>query len=70
MKVIVTCGPSYEPVDEVRRITNFSTGELGVQRFDGVPDRPLFVARRNHHAQPPERPVDGQNSRHGGVQSG
>jgi phosphopantothenoylcysteine synthetase/decarboxylase len=30
MKVIVTCGPSYEPVDEVRRITNFSTGELGV----------------------------------------
>jgi phosphopantothenoylcysteine decarboxylase/phosphopantothenate--cysteine ligase len=31
MKVIVTCGPSYEPIDEVRRITNFSTGELGVQ---------------------------------------
>ncbi len=31
MKVIVTCGPSYEPIDEVRRITNFSTGELGVR---------------------------------------
>lgn len=30
MRVIVTCGPSYEPVDEVRRLTNFSTGELGV----------------------------------------
>lgn len=30
MKVIVTCGPSYEPIDEVRRLTNFSTGELGV----------------------------------------
>lgn len=30
MKVIVTCGPSYEPIDEVRRITNFSSGELGV----------------------------------------
>ena len=30
MKVIVTCGPGYEPIDEVRRITNFSTGELGV----------------------------------------
>ena len=29
MKIIVTCGPSYEPIDEVRRITNFSTGELG-----------------------------------------
>jgi phosphopantothenate---cysteine ligase (CTP) len=31
MKVIVTCGPSYEPIDQVRRLTNFSTGELGVQ---------------------------------------
>ncbi|MEW6305251.1 MAG: phosphopantothenoylcysteine decarboxylase [Verrucomicrobiota bacterium] len=30
MKVIITCGPSFEPIDEVRRITNFSTGELGV----------------------------------------
>lgn len=29
MRVIVTCGPSYEPIDEVRRLTNFSTGELG-----------------------------------------
>ncbi len=30
MNVIVTCGPSFEPLDEVRRLTNFSTGELGV----------------------------------------
>jgi phosphopantothenoylcysteine synthetase/decarboxylase len=30
MKVIVTAGPSYEPIDQVRRLTNFSTGELGV----------------------------------------
>lgn len=30
MKVIVTCGPSYEPIDQVRRLTNFSTGELGI----------------------------------------
>jgi phosphopantothenoylcysteine synthetase/decarboxylase len=30
VKVIITCGPGFEPVDEVRRITNFSTGELGV----------------------------------------
>ena len=30
MKVIVTCGPSYEPIDQVRRLTTFSTGELGV----------------------------------------
>ncbi len=27
--VIVTCGPAYEPIDSVRRITNVSTGELG-----------------------------------------
>lgn len=31
MKVIVTCGPGFEPIDQVRRITNLSTGELGVQ---------------------------------------
>lgn len=30
MRVIVTCGPSFEPIDRVRRLTNFSTGELGV----------------------------------------
>jgi len=30
VRVIVTCGPSYEPIDAVRRITNFSTGELGI----------------------------------------
>ncbi len=29
MNIIVTCGPSYEPIDEVRRITNFSTGQMG-----------------------------------------
>lgn len=27
--VLVTCGPAYEPIDAVRRITNHSTGELG-----------------------------------------
>jgi len=31
MKVIVTAGPSYEPIDEVRRLTNLSTGELGIK---------------------------------------
>jgi phosphopantothenate---cysteine ligase (CTP) len=30
MRIVVTCGPAYAPIDEVRRITNFSTGELGV----------------------------------------
>jgi len=30
VRVLVTAGPSYEPIDRVRRITNLSTGELGV----------------------------------------
>lgn len=30
MNILITCGPSYEPIDQVRRITNFSTGRLGI----------------------------------------
>ena len=30
MNVIITCGPSYEPIDGMRRLTNSSTGELGL----------------------------------------
>ena len=29
MNCIVTAGPTYEPLDEARRLTNFSTGRLG-----------------------------------------
>ena len=29
MKCIVTAGPTYEPLDGARRLTNFSTGQLG-----------------------------------------
>ena len=29
MQCIVTAGPTYEPLDEARRLTNFSTGRLG-----------------------------------------
>jgi phosphopantothenoylcysteine synthetase/decarboxylase len=36
MKVIVTCGPSFEPIDEVRRLTNFSSGELGVMLSESL----------------------------------
>jgi phosphopantothenate---cysteine ligase (CTP) len=36
MRVIVTCGPSYEPIDYVRRLTNFSTGELGLMLAAGL----------------------------------
>ena len=31
MKCVVTAGPTYEPLDEVRRLTNFSTGTLGTE---------------------------------------
>ncbi len=29
MLIFITCGPAFEPVDGVRRITNFATGEIG-----------------------------------------
>ena len=38
MNVIVTCGPSYEPIDQVRRITNFSTGRLGITLANAFTD--------------------------------
>ena len=31
MQCIVTAGPTFEPLDEVRRLTNFSTGRLGTE---------------------------------------
>jgi phosphopantothenoylcysteine decarboxylase/phosphopantothenate--cysteine ligase len=34
MKVLLTCGPGYEPIDAVRRLTNHSTGSLGTLLAD------------------------------------
>src|SRR5688572_30101583 len=34
MNCVVTAGPTYEPLDEVRRLTNFSSGKLGAQLAD------------------------------------
>jgi len=31
MRCVVTAGPTYEPLDHVRRLTNFSTGRLGTE---------------------------------------
>src|ERR1043165_4578125 len=31
MRFVVTAGPTYEPLDNVRRLTNFSTGRLGTE---------------------------------------
>ncbi len=39
MNVVITCGPSYEPIDSARRITNFSTGALGIALANAFTDR-------------------------------
>jgi phosphopantothenoylcysteine decarboxylase/phosphopantothenate--cysteine ligase len=41
MKCLVTAGPTYEPLDEVRRLTNFSTGRLGSELVN-------FLAAHGH----------------------
>ena len=39
---VVTAGPTYEPLDSVRRLTNFSTGRLGSELAQ-------FLTVRGHH---------------------
>lgn len=39
MLCLVTCGPTYEPLDKVRRLTNFSTGKLGIGLANFLHDR-------------------------------
>jgi phosphopantothenate---cysteine ligase (CTP) len=41
MNCIVTAGPTFEPLDDVRRLTNFSTGRLGTELAH-------FLAARGH----------------------
>jgi len=41
MQCIVTAGPTYEPLDQVRRLTNFSTGRLGSELAS-------FLSARGH----------------------
>src|SRR5437016_4658572 len=41
MRCIVTAGPTYEPLDQVRRLTNFSTGRLGSELVN-------FLEARGH----------------------
>jgi phosphopantothenoylcysteine synthetase/decarboxylase len=38
MNCIVTAGPTFEPLDDVRRITNFSTGRLGTELANYLTD--------------------------------
>jgi phosphopantothenoylcysteine decarboxylase/phosphopantothenate--cysteine ligase len=35
---IVTAGPTYEPIDGARRLTNFSTGQLGTELSNFLAD--------------------------------
>lgn len=42
-RAIVTCGPSYAPIDSVRRITNAATGEIGVALSDSLAARGFEV---------------------------
>ena len=39
MNCIVTAGPTYEPLDQVRRLTNFSTGRLGSELATFLTDK-------------------------------
>ena len=41
MRCIVTAGPTAEPLDQVRRLTNFSTGRLGSELVN-------FLSERGH----------------------
>ena len=39
MKCLVTAGPTFEPLDDVRRLTNFSTGRLGTELANFLVDQ-------------------------------
>jgi len=39
MRCLVTCGPTYESLDQVRRLTNFSTGRLGTELANFLTER-------------------------------
>ncbi len=41
MHCLITAGPTYEPLDQVRRLTNFSTGRLGSELA-------VFLAAQGH----------------------
>jgi len=41
VRCVVTAGPTFEPLDKVRRLTNFSTGRLGSELMN-------FLAARGH----------------------
>lgn len=58
MNCIVTAGPTCEPLDEVRRLTNFSTGRLGGELAGFLTHRghrvTLLLGAQSTWAGPPE----------------
>ena len=55
MHCIVTAGPTYETMDKVRRLTNFSTGKLGTELAN-------FLVARGHQVTL----LIGEQATHGG----
>jgi len=55
MNCIVTAGPTYETMDNVRRLTNFSTGRLGTELAN-------FLVAHGHHVTQ----LVGEQATHGG----
>jgi phosphopantothenoylcysteine synthetase/decarboxylase len=61
MKIVITSGPSYEPIDHVRRMTNFSTGELGTllsEAFAAAGHQVIFFRGEASTFAPPLWPVE------------
>src|SRR5260221_11605182 len=62
MRIVITSGPSYEPLDQVRRLSNFSTGELGTLLAEGFAEAGHTVICFRGTAStfpPPLWPVEG-----------
>ena len=58
MHCIVTAGPTYEPIDQIRRLTNHSTGQLGTglakRLADDGHEVTLLRGRSATHTEMPE----------------
>lgn len=61
MLSVITAGPASAPIDEVRRITNFATGEIGARLAEALAaqgfEPHLFRARGATHTEAPRGAV-------------
>lgn len=61
MNLLVTCGPAWEPLDGMRRLTNASTGRLGAQLADAFAEaghRVIVFRGEASTAAPPSRAAE------------